>query len=116
MAKNEELRFNEARKAFDEAIAEIREAITNKEIDARKLLIYTIPDKLYNTNKKFIDTVMLVPLKRMSRNDINKIIDIFIAILPYNHVIIKNLINCKLIPEEQLDLANYLLSIAQCNN
>lgn len=100
----------------EQDIAKIREAITNKEIDARKLLIYTIPDKLYNTNKKFIDTVMLVPLKRMSRNDVNKIIDIFIAILPYNHVIIKNLINCKLIPEEQLDLANYLLSIAQCNN
>lgn len=96
----------------DEAIETIKEAVKNKKIDDRKLIVYAIPKTAYDKNKAIIDKAATLNWNEVS-NDNKEKMDKVIKENLYCTDIISNLIECRLIPEQQLDLAKHIIALSQ---
>lgn len=96
--------------ADSEQIKTIKQAVKNKEIDARKLIVYALPTKAYNSYKSYIDDAVTTPWHALPLEKQTKVEEALGDQMVYCEDIIQNLLDANLIPDEQTELAQHLIS------
>lgn len=94
-------------------ICDIKKAVDNKEVDARKIIIYAIPLKSYHYAKKDYDIALKNSWESLDKRSIDNIKASLSSVSSCYDIIIENLMNNGLIPMEQSELAKALIEIAQ---
>lgn len=97
----------------DRIICDIKKAVDNKEVDARKIIIYALPLKSYQYAKKDYDMALKRPWESLDKRSIDNIRNSLSNASSCYDVIIENLMDNGLIPMEQSELAKALIEIAQ---
>lgn len=97
----------------EDSINKIKSAIKNREVDSRSLIKYAIPDRTYGSCRSYFDKAMKTNWNKLDANDRAHISSSLSKDNSCYNIIIKNLLKADLIPDEQKELANELIQIAQ---
>ena len=95
-----------------ESAEKIKKAVKNKEVDGRKLIQYTLPDKLVNNNKRLIDSVLSGDWNSIDEETKKQLYGLLRDCSNGYDIIIENLLSYGMIPENQIQLARDILDNA----
>jgi superfamily II DNA or RNA helicase len=115
MKDSEEVRGIVAHLYYSDAsnIEKIREAIKNNEVDSRVLIKYAIPKQIFDMNSKEFNLVINNGWDNASDNIKSVILNKLSRAEACYDIIIENLLDNGLIPEEQIEMAKCMIKAAQ---